>query len=453
MSEKWIQVSPEQAKQHRLYGIKGWLLVFMIGVVLSIVLPPLMVAGSLASHNISWSTFQKFDPNTAKFLKFLIGYVVIISGLIVWLAFEKAKEFRSFSIYALLSVFPVNVLLVALFQVAGSASFLGEDLIRWVISCAIWISYLNLSKRVRVTFESKVHYKEASNEAHTSEGSINKQYQRSVIAKHDVLSNSPSQSISIHSQVADAASDLLMPIAMRKENLGVESKDFTAQRSDRSDSEVWGLVLDEYEGGARDRSLYARLFAEYDGDEQKTKAAYLKTRVSEIGQEHAQRRAAEQLQAKRNLENALRETILKRSWGTLNEDGVEFLSFLNSYFGFIVRNRCYVFDDRGVMISQYRQAVGDISWVISGHIFDYQLEEHDNATCLAEGKYSKEWSGGQMYYQFFNGNVACISMGRIYVFDRLDKLLSAVAKGNAAKLCLEIYDLDNKLVSKGGRSE
>lgn len=41
----------------------------------------------------------------------------------------------------------------------------------------------------------------------------------------------------------------------------------------------WALALGEYEGGDRDSGLYARLYAELDGDEARVKAAYLKERV------------------------------------------------------------------------------------------------------------------------------------------------------------------------------
>ena len=49
--------------------------------------------------------------------------------------------------------------------------------------------------------------------------------------------------------------------------------------------EMWAFALREYESAERRLGLYAKLFASFEGDEAKTKAAYIKARVSELTME------------------------------------------------------------------------------------------------------------------------------------------------------------------------
>lgn len=53
-------------------------------------------------------------------------------------------------------------------------------------------------------------------------------------------------------------------------------------KSDVNDIDFWEMALDEVDGDERKKGLWAKLYAENDGDELKIKAAYLKVRVKEI---------------------------------------------------------------------------------------------------------------------------------------------------------------------------
>jgi RNA polymerase primary sigma factor len=56
------------------------------------------------------------------------------------------------------------------------------------------------------------------------------------------------------------------------------------------DDSLWATALEEYESQTRRPGLFARLFAEANGDEAKTKAAYLRERVKELSLEGSRRR-------------------------------------------------------------------------------------------------------------------------------------------------------------------
>ena len=50
------------------------------------------------------------------------------------------------------------------------------------------------------------------------------------------------------------------------------------------DPTSWNQAIDEFEGGSRNRGLYAKLFAETQGDESKVKAKYIEIRATEINE-------------------------------------------------------------------------------------------------------------------------------------------------------------------------
>jgi uncharacterized RDD family membrane protein YckC len=52
-----------------------------------------------------------------------------------------------------------------------------------------------------------------------------------------------------------------------------------------NEDEIWEKVLGEYDSPERKKGLYAKLFAQFDGDEPKVKAQYLKSRVAQEKEE------------------------------------------------------------------------------------------------------------------------------------------------------------------------
>ena len=54
------------------------------------------------------------------------------------------------------------------------------------------------------------------------------------------------------------------------------------KKSENENNSLWGFALNEYEGESRKKDLYAKIFAESEGNEQVTKAKYIKKRVEEL---------------------------------------------------------------------------------------------------------------------------------------------------------------------------
>lgn len=67
----------------------------------------------------------------------------------------------------------------------------------------------------------------------------------------------------------------------------------------------WELALDEYNGGKRNNGLWAKIFAENNGDENSTKAQYLKIRAVEISRQRIKFEPTHQAAAYENASNSI----------------------------------------------------------------------------------------------------------------------------------------------------
>lgn len=225
---KWIKVPPNVARQHKLYGIKGWLLVFLIGSLLGFLSYLGATIGPLTSAKVDWATLSRVNPNAANFL-LLSGVLSLAATLTIFvLALQKHKFFRLVSIWIVLITFPAVATLALVFPFQGMVGAVVRGILPWLISCAVWVSYLQLSRRVRVTFENTIRRVELVQNGVT----LSEQYA-------SVSSSSPS-------------------------------------------SDDWASALDEYESDKRDKGLWAKLYAENNGDEAKTKAGYLSIRAARL---------------------------------------------------------------------------------------------------------------------------------------------------------------------------
>jgi hypothetical protein len=89
-----------------------------------------------------------------------------------------------------------------------------------------------------------------------------------------------------------------IPTEAKHSEPSVETK--LPPKTDFDEEESWAAVMKEYDSGNRRDGLYAKLYANCEGDESKTKAAYLKARVAEMMQDAQKQRSLED--AARTLE-------------------------------------------------------------------------------------------------------------------------------------------------------
>ena len=170
-----VKVLEEQEMNHTLKdneenvdrgpnGLGGWLILVAIGLVIT----PIILIFTITEYNLPvfndaeiWDTFT--DPNSAYYLPLfsllayfeLIGNIIILlcSLLFLYLFFTKKKLFPKIYYWFLI----VNLVFILIDELLTNSMFVFEEFafsetLRQAFTCAIWLPYLKVSKRVRNTF-------------------------------------------------------------------------------------------------------------------------------------------------------------------------------------------------------------------------------------------------------------------------------------------------------------
>jgi len=230
---RWQQVSIDEAKNHPLYGVRGWLVVFAISLGLGFLRGFGEIAKLAAESEVSVSDL--LAETGGGFILFTLLASALQVGIIYYLMFSKSSLFRNASTAMLLLGEPLVWCVGAAMAIPGWGRVIAESGILWLISCGIWITYLQRSRRVRVTFENTVQ-------------------SESIVNSSNIVQPSP------------------LPVTQSPR----------AEAPRQTDESLWEQALNEIESSNRVQGLWAKSFAEANGDENKAKAIYLKARVSQL---------------------------------------------------------------------------------------------------------------------------------------------------------------------------
>lgn len=268
MAAKWQTVSEDEAKQHKLYGVKGWLLVFGIGMGLSFFKELGSVNIEALNSGLTLGQLLSLDHPVASFVKASLVYNAFIAISVICMMIAKASFFRITSFVLMLSILPMVVILAVATGSSEAGAGIAQVFIQWVLYCAVWGTYLFRSKRVRVTFEHKVKVDNDTPAAATPPVQ-SKPVMSSPIAPTPRASNAP-------------ASALIVPATP----LPAHAKN---SAETLPEEQQWANAIAEFEGSSRRPGLWAKCYAEAQGDEVKAKVSYLNARVDELKVEDEQR--------------------------------------------------------------------------------------------------------------------------------------------------------------------
>lgn len=250
---KWVRLSLEEAHAHHLYGTRGWLIVFAVGLILGL----LQTIGSLrmAAHenNTTLDQLLATDHPSIEFAKIAFCVQAFIVILIIALMVTKQRYFRMIATLALLISWPVTVAIGIFYQFQGQGAILFQGFIAWFVSCGVWVTYLQNSERVRVTFEQTIlDPQKPNNEVQT-------------ISRTHTLD-------SIQTNFGD------LPATVRPTAQPINPVSSCESPSE----EFWEKALIEFDGDQRKMGLWAKLFSEANGMSDVAKASYLKQRAAEM---------------------------------------------------------------------------------------------------------------------------------------------------------------------------
>jgi len=190
------------------------------------------------------------DGAFATFTLTVLSLEMLMVVVISWLLFTKHRSFRAISSGILLGFWPAVALVAIATPAPGVGMVIGSTFIPWVLSCAVWVTYLQRSRRVRVTFENCIVIESRQPDASPS--------------------TLPVKSLSLK---LDQPMSKQMPVS---------SSTPISHAGPASEEDHWATAMAELETGQRRPGLWAKAFAESEGDETKAKVAYLKSRVQQL---------------------------------------------------------------------------------------------------------------------------------------------------------------------------
>ncbi len=325
MAKRWQKVTVEQARQHPLYGVGGWLIVFAVGLLLGLISGLGDVRGEAHKAGMTMWELLSRDHPAATYVNAALGLQVFIVASIYWLLLSKHASFRMVTSALLLGGWPAAALLGALGPFPGLAGSLALAFFSWAISCAVWVTYLQRSERVRVTFENclaadapRLAKEEQQRQTVFAErAKLGGECPRCgrVISLSDVwcphcrASFGPGSPYRlIPPRVVQPAESQVSPPVPRT-SIPMTSTPSAAQPVVKSaqpalsplahstsavdDEDLWAAAISEFDGDNRRVGLWAKAFAECNGDEAPAKAAYLRERVRQLAAEASVRKDAE----------------------------------------------------------------------------------------------------------------------------------------------------------------
>ena len=252
MNSSWTKVTPIEAAAHPLYGVKNWLAVFAFGVLFGLIGELGEVNAEAHRVGLSMSALLSLDYPVVAFLRIALLVDIVVVGAIYWLLLTKHRKFRQMSSVLLIASWPIVATIGALIPSSEASRGLALSLIPWALYCGVWVTYLNRSKRVRVTFEHAV-----SSEEHR---------------------------VSHESRIAPTP-DESPPMATARSPIVERSEDHSTAMQPKvivNEEELWATALSEFEGDHRRKGLWAKCFSVANGNESQAKATYLRERTNEL---------------------------------------------------------------------------------------------------------------------------------------------------------------------------
>lgn len=151
-SHEWIELSAGEAENHELYGLGGCLSLLLV--LLAVLgLGCVFTLFELRDHVIN---FQISKPGWKNVLvaSSLVG--LAFSTTLISMMVLKSRFFRIGSLFFLFWTFPTGFVYATLAGWQFDSVMFASSFTFWILVCCAWSVYVNLSVRVRVTFDRQI---------------------------------------------------------------------------------------------------------------------------------------------------------------------------------------------------------------------------------------------------------------------------------------------------------
>ena len=280
----WTRVTAEEAKKHPLYGVRGWLAFFAFSTLIGFAQTVTPVNVEAIKAGVSLGTLLSLDMPEAIFLKWVLWIHGLIVVAIYGLLFSKHPSFRPVSTCLLLGFWPA----VALAGFLNPLSTLGEVLvlsfIPWALYCATWVTYLQKSKRVRVTFEHSVkagqdnvagtsHLLSSPKPAITRESEQERQFNNASTERRGQVPPS----------IASKDMSSLQPTVNPTAPISISAKP-NQKTAEAHEDRLYAQIAQELDTNTVDKGLWTKAYAQAGGDDTQTRVLYIKVRFARLSE-------------------------------------------------------------------------------------------------------------------------------------------------------------------------
>lgn len=274
----WSRVTAEEAKKHPLYGVGGWLSCFASVLVVGLIqqIQPIALQ---AFHDVGPANWWVFNTPIIRALKFALVIYALAAIIIYLLLFSRHRNFRLVSSFILLSIWPAQAFRSILDPSPTVADALAISFLSYVLHCVVGVTYLQRSKRVRVTFEHSVKA-DHDNAANTSLPSSSP---RPALTRESAQERQFNDaSTGIREQVPPSGTEKDMsstpPTVKPTVPIAKPSQDTTEAYEDR----LYAQIAKELDTDTVDKAIWTKVYAQAGGDEKQTRVLYIKARYARL---------------------------------------------------------------------------------------------------------------------------------------------------------------------------
>lgn len=280
MSNQWRVIPIEEAKRHELYGIGGWLAFFAVSHLLGMLSAFGNLGGEAASAGMSLGELFALNVPFVGFIKTFLLLNFSIAATIWILLFTKNRNFRKWASTLMIIQFPALLVLASMYSFDGLGVAVVKDFFSWAISCAVWVTYLQRSKRVRVTFEHSVRTQEQPNVHQKPTNKETEKFENNGAPIQPDQSRAPIFQTHVKTTENPIIQTSLSTVAAYEMPSDIEES-------------FWERAAGELANDTVRPGAWAKCFSEADGNESLAKASYMKYRVAQFIIEWQKEQAAQ----------------------------------------------------------------------------------------------------------------------------------------------------------------
>ena len=150
----WVQLSPADAKRHPLYGLEGWLVVWLAYLIVTIALTILSIADPAQRLRLD----QHYHQHASLVMSL---HVIILIALIATfvLGVLRDRRFPAVAVATLSADIALNIVLATYLYLMGSQAVRVFAIVSILLSTAVrglMIGYIVLSRRINVTYLGRI---------------------------------------------------------------------------------------------------------------------------------------------------------------------------------------------------------------------------------------------------------------------------------------------------------